>query len=339
MSSDASEPGLTTSSLLMPIGNPINRFCDDFCSNLVEDNLISNSKSEIQEEPPENFELQGYAILQKIGEGAEASVYSATKIGTSDIIALKVFRKEKRLGTEKPKEIEIAQSLNHPNCLPILGSFVTPSNEYVISMPLSKYGAFQISKKPELTTYDAIRFLDQVGRALEYMHNNGYVHRDIKPQNVLIFDSVLTLCDFSVSTKLNNPNELLSGEIGTSFFMAPQVANQEPYKPKPADMWSLGVSAFVLIYGTYPYDLQQIYDSAGINNPKNNVSRIQPLGDLVFPTYPSLPTELKDILSRLLDKNPDTRMTATELVNHPFIQQYRNKWNNMVALMEETDAK
>ncbi|EAY08152.1 protein kinase, putative [Trichomonas vaginalis G3] len=205
-------------------------------------------------------------------------------------------------------------------------------------MPLAKYGAFEITKQPELTIYDAVRFLDQIGSALQYMHENGYVHRDIKPQNVLIFDTTFALCDFSVSAKLHDPNELLSGEIGTSFFMAPQVANQEQYKPKPADMWSLGVTTYVLIYGTYPYDLQKIYDTSGQDMVKNNISRIQPLGDLTFPDYPILPKDLKDILRGLLDKDPDKRMTAAELVNHPFIQNNKNNWSNIIQLMEESDV-
>lgn len=338
LSSDVSDKQGNPSSLLMPVGNPINRFCDDFASNLVEDNINNNSKNELIEEGTEVFEMQGYAILKKIGEGAEAAVYSASKMGTTDIIALKVFRKDKRLGSEKPREIEIASALHHPHCLPIFNSFLTPSSEYVISMPLAKYGAFEVTKRPELSIYDAVRFLHQIGSALEYMHENGYVHRDIKPQNVLIFETGFALCDFSVSTKLHNPDELLTGEIGTSFFMSPQVSNQEQYKPKPADMWSLGVTIFVLIYGTYPYDLQKIYDNASQSMLKNNVSRIQPLGELEFPEYPTLPTDLKNILRKLLDKDPDTRMTASELVNHPYIQKYKNNWNNIISLMEEDDS-
>lgn len=318
--------------LLVAIDNPINRFCDDFASSLVEDVQQRNSKNESTFANTEIEQVQGYTIIRRIGEGAEATVYEATKLGSSTSIALKHFKKDKRMRDEFPKEVEIARALHHPHCLPILDSFKSEAGEYYIAMPIARHGALNVPRRPELTVLNGGRFLLQIGSALEHMHANGYVHRDVKPQNVLIFDDGYSLCDFSVSTKLQKPDEDLSGEIGTSFFMAPQVANQENYKPKPADMWSLGVTIFLLLYGTYPYNLEKVAEQANPDIHVNNISRIKPLCDLEFPECPVIPNEMKEIIAGLLEKNPEKRLTAEQLIQNEWLINIDKECSKLMSM-------
>ena len=325
--------------LLVAIDNPINRFCDDFASSLLEDTPARNNKNDSGFANTEIDEVEGYTILKRIGEGAEATVFEATKDGTSESIALKRFKKDKRMKDEFPKEIEIARALHHPNCLPILDAFKSQAGEYYVSMPIARYGALNASHRPELTVMGGVRFLVQMGSALQHMHQNGFVHRDIKPQNVLVFDFGYALCDFSVSTKLQKPDEDLSGEIGTSYFMAPQVANQENYKPKPADMWSLGVTIFVLLYGVYPYNLEKVAEQVDPDIRVNNISRIKPLCELEFPKTPIIPDEMKEIIAGLLKKNPEERMTADQLCENEWLKEMDDENQKLMSVLPLNEEK
>ena len=325
--------------LLVAIDNPINRFCDDFASSLLEDTPQRTSKSDSTFTNTEIDEVEGYTILKRIGEGAEATVFEATKDGSTESIALKRFKKDKRMKDEIPKEVEIARLLHHPNCLAVYDAFKSQAGDYYVSMPIARFGALNSSHRPELTIMEGVRFLVQMGSALAHMHSNNIVHRDIKPQNVLIFDFGYSLCDFSVSTKLQKPDEDLSGEIGTSFFMAPQVANQENYKPKPADMWSLGVTIYVLLYGIYPYNLEKVAEQVDPDIRVNNISRIKPLCELEFPESPVVPNEMKEIIAGLLKKNPDERLTADQLCENEWLKEMDYEHQKLLSLMPLNDEK
>lgn len=321
--------------LLVAIENPINRFFDDFASSLVDiphsklpknDGTFANSELEV---------IEGYTLLRKVGEGADASVFEGVKEGETESVALKIFNKsDKQAKMEAPKEVEIAQNLDHPFIIKVFDSFRLPNNDYVVVMPISRSGSLQNLHSPDLTVNGAIKFLDQIGSALAYMHRLCYVHRDIKPSNILIFDDGYKLCDFSVSTKLSLPDQVLSLEVGTSFFMAPEVTNNGVYLPMPADMWSLGITTFLLIYGTYPFDLEKVAEQADPNKRICNISRLQPLCELTFPDTPIIPNELKYIISRLLRKKPEERMTAEELANNEWIHKKRRDWEDLLKKAE-----
>ena len=321
--------------LLVAIENPINRFFDDFASSLVD---IPHAKLSKNDVPFANSELEvidGYTVVRKIGEGGDASVFEGIKEGETESVALKIFKKgDKQAKTEAPKEVEIAQNLDHPFIIKILDSFKLPNNDYVVVMPIAHKGSLQNSHSPDLTVNGAIKFLDQIGSALAYMHRLCYVHRDIKPGNVLIFDDGYKLCDFSVSTKLSLPDQVLSLEVGTSYFMAPEVTNNGVYLPMPADMWSLGITIFLLIYGFYPYNLEKVAEQADPDKRICNIARLQPLCELTFPETPIIPEELKDIISRLLRKKPEERMTAEELANNEWIHKKRKEWEDLLKSAE-----
>lgn len=184
-------------------------------------------------------------------------------------------------------------------------------------MPFADYGALNNSNEPEITIMMAIELLSQIGSALCYMHNKNIIHHDIKPQNILLFNFGFVLCDFSVSVVLSNSDQLLRDRTGTSVFMAPEIS-QNSYKPKPTDMWSLGITVFCLLFGKYPYNLGCFDQNTSIPpyiRITNNVMNY----DLVFPENHIIPDPLKEIITMLLNKNPDERMTSQELVSNPWL--------------------
>ena len=309
--------------LLEVVDNPINQFCDDFASYLVEE--IPTSKQEQPKFPSnESEDIEGYKIIRRIGDGAEAAVFEVKKNGFKKKLALKRYKKVNNLKDGIPMEIEIAKLLKHPNCINIFESFRLASGEFIVSMPLAKLGSLHNTNQPEISPMEAVLLLDNIGKALQYMHSHGIIHRDIKPQNILVFNDHFTLCDYSVSAILKSEDELLSGYTGSPIFMAPEVS-PIAYKPKPPDMWSLGVTVFSLLYGKYPYDLEKGLQQVEQNYVKN-VARSIDLGELTFPDTPAVPNQLKIIIEGLLKKNPDERMTADQLMSSEWLQKVLSNW-------------
>jgi serine/threonine protein kinase len=316
--------------LLAVVESPINRFCDDFASSLVHETHARNAKQSPSFPSTETDDIEGYTVIRRIGDGAEAAVFEAIKDGTTESIALKRYKKVNNMKDGIPMEVEIAKLLNHPNCVRIIDNFRSPMGDFIVAMPLAKEGSLLSSQQPEITPNEAIQLLFEIGSALQHMHSQGVVHRDIKPQNILIFDDCFALCDYSVSTVLKQ-DEMISGYTGSPIFMAPEVS-PVLYKPKPPDMWSLGVSVYALLFGKYPYDLERGLQQVEQNYVKN-VARSLDLGELKFPDVPVVPQELKDILAALLIKNPDKRLTADQLVSIEWMKNALHKWREQFKFL------
>lgn len=311
---------------LSSILNPINRFYDDFASSLIDD-IGSNKENELNVLPDANIqELEGYTIVRCIGSGAEASVYEAIENQTHYSCAIKKYNNVQINDENIPREISIARDLDNPYCLKILHFFKSISGNYIVVLPIADE-ALTTSNSPQITVIGAITILLHIGTALNYMHSLNIVHRDVKPQNILLFSEIesYVLCDFSISTKLSRSDEKVISKVGTSYFMAPEIGYNKEYSPKPADMWALGISVYWLLYGTLPFNLLENITQ------DNHVNKIAFETELQFPPIPIVPNELKRIISHLLDKNCQTRMTATQLISDPFLinkyQSYQEALN------------
>lgn len=325
--------------LLISIENPINRFCDDFASSLVDDGPSRSNKSESPFSQAENEQIIGFTIIKVLGIGAEATVYEAHKNRSSVPLAIKQYKQVKNMGNGLPREVELANMLDHPRITKVLECFQNTNKEFIVVMPLAKYGSLQYSSLPEITYTEAVILLSQIGSALSYMHSLKMVHRDIKPQNILLAEDGFLLCDFSVSSQLGSDDEMLSGLTGTSVFMSPEISNHNLYLPKPADMWALGVTVFVLLYGRFPYNLDKALENNtdaqwNTMNITKNVNDIE----LVFPSVPAVPNELKQIIAGLLDKNPVERMTAKSLSEHPYIIEKMDDWKRLVEYLHDNPS-
>lgn len=300
--------------LLSSITNPVNRFSEDFASSLVNEDNEQNADELSIALPALIKELDGFTILKSLASGSEADVYVAEDNQTHTLCAIKRYINIQIMDDNGPREMLIAQELDHPNCLKIYQCFKSSSGNYIVIMPYSSDGSLSVSNTPQITVNGAISLLLQIGSALQYMHSLNLIHRDVKPENILIFPNSYVLCDFSISVKLNHPDEKLNSKIGTSYFMAPEVSYNNEYSPKPADMWALGISVYWLLYGTLPFHLLENLDV------DNTVNKTAFNHQLTFPSIPVVPIELKTIISRLLDKNFETRLTADQLIQDSYLQ-------------------
>jgi serine/threonine protein kinase len=245
---NASDADLSEHPLLLSVDVPVNRFCDHFASALDS----GPADVALAPESRDAIEFDGFRTLSAVGRGASGFVYKAVDIETGQTVALKVHKRSDRFATEIPREVYIAQQLDHPRILQILRTFEiqrTRESLYVAVLPFAESGSLCQSNVPTLTTIAAVELLLQIGDALAYMHSLNIVHRDIKPQNILVFDDGFRLCDFSVTVALTDTNQILNDQYGTSVFMAEK--SPPTHTGRYVSSWNNG-----LLFTIWPFAVQ-----------------------------------------------------------------------------------
>ncbi|PSN39585.1 hypothetical protein C0J52_18754 [Blattella germanica] len=231
--------------------------------------------------------MEKYEVLGLIGEGSFGRVYKAKCRKTRKTVAFKIIRKrgrsEKEL-TSLRQEFQIQQHLHHPNIIQMLDSFET-ENEIVVVTEYAEKELYEILGKEGYLSEEKVQEIacDLVS-ALYYLHSHRVLHRDLKPQNILIeANGVAKLCDFGFARSMSSGTHVLTSIKGTPLYMAPELIEEKPYDHN-ADLWSLGCIIYELLVGTPPFCTTSILH----------------LG--------------------LLEKDPALRLTWPELLEHPFVK-------------------
>ena len=135
------------------------------------------------------------------------------------------------------------------------------------------------------------------------------IHRDIKPDNLLVSNRILKIADFGVSEIIKYENASISHHMGTLAFMAPEALTNSSFNGHSIDIWAGGVTLFKMLFGFVPF-----------RSTNNEELRSQIINDKpIYPHKIIIEPELKDLLNRLLDKNPVTRINLKEIKNHSWI--------------------
>eukprot|EP00760_Papus_ankaliazontas_P009180 PhM_4_TR13977/c4_g7_i6/m.15613/K07359/CAMKK2; calcium/calmodulin-dependent protein kinase kinase 2 len=214
-----------------------------------------------------NKVINGYTMITTIGVGS----YGKVKLGISntnedECVAIKILRRNKRnTGLDDiRREIEIMEKVNHPNLVKLTAVIDDPTvdkmymvMEYVGGGTLMKNFVLRPPHQPFDAAMFRTRFLD-VLHGLQYLHNHNVVHMDIKPENILVGeDGTCKLADFGVSTILQanfeRDEDVLESMKGTPMFHAPEVVQGVPFHGKATDVWALGVTMYMCVYGRSPF--------------------------------------------------------------------------------------
>lgn len=255
----------------------------------------------------------------QIGCGVFGKVYQAMNMSTGELLAVKTIslsvnkiKLEKDLVNIK-RELDILKSIDHPNiikyfqtdylpetgCIDILMEYI-PSGS--MNLLISKYKGFSES---------VIRnYTKQLLLGLEYLHSRGIVHRDLKSANLLITeDGTLKLTDFGCSRRFDEKNAWSQSFKGSPYWMAPEVVLRKKHTFL-ADIWSVGCLVIEMASGRPPwsnYSTQAKEVLKLIAEPNN------------LPVIPAVTRDLEDFLEKCLQRNPDYRLTAKELLRHRFL--------------------
>ncbi|XP_067994963.1 serine/threonine-protein kinase 36 isoform X2 [Melanerpes formicivorus] len=254
--------------------------------------------------------MENYHILEKIGEGSFGRVYKGRRRHSAQVVALKfipkVGRSEKELKNLQ-QEIDIMRGLHHPNIIQMLDSFET-SKEVVVVTDYAEGELFQILEDDGSLPEDQVQTIAaQLVSALYYLHSHRILHRDMKPQNILLDkDGVVKLCDFGFARAMSIHTMVLTSIKGTPLYMPPELVEERPYD-HTADLWSVGCILYELFVGTPPFYTSSIFQliSLIVNDPIKWPVAISPV--------------FKSFLQGLLKKDPCQRLSWPELLSHPFI--------------------
>jgi hypothetical protein len=259
-----------------------------------------------------------YRIEREVGAGGMATVYLAEDLRHGRQVALKVLRPElaATLGPERFfREIQVAARLQHPHILPLhdsgeAGGFLYFVMPYVEGESLRE----RLARVGELPVHDAVKILVEVVDALAYAHSQGVVHRDIKPDNVMLSGRHALVTDFGVAKAVSEATgrqQLTTAGValGTPSYMAPEQAAADPNLDHRVDIYAVGAMAYELLTGRPPF--------TGMTSQQILAAHVTQAPDPVSRHRPSCPPGLEAVIMRCLAKRAADRFqTAEELLQN-----------------------
>lgn len=256
---------------------------------------------------------EDYILEKEIGIGAFSKVHKCTNIKTSKKFAVKIIDKKIFESVSKNhilNEIAILRLVNHPNVIHLENTYENLTHIFIV-LELIEDGDFldYINGKPCFSEECAKKIIKQMLEAVGYLHEFGIVHCDIKPENILYdknTENIIKLTDFGLS-KMIFSSQKIEISRGTVTYIAPEVLSSRGYGIE-SDLWSIGIILFLLLNGNLPFDG---------NSDEEVINKINE-----FKTYynPTLSIDANDFLIRLLEPNPQKRITTKEALLHPFIK-------------------
>ncbi|XP_004679276.1 PREDICTED: serine/threonine-protein kinase 10 [Condylura cristata] len=259
-----------------------------------------------------------WEIVGELGDGAFGKVYKAKNKETGALAAAKVIETKSEEELEDYiVEIEILATCDHPYIVKLLGAYYFDAKLWIIIefCPGGAVDAIMLELDRGLTEPQIQVVCRQMLEALHFLHSKKIIHRDLKAGNVLMtLEGDIRLADFGVSAKNLKTLQKRDSFIGTPYWMAPEVVMCETMKDTPydykADIWSLGIT---------------MIEMAQIEPPHHELNPMRVLLKIAKSDPPTLLSpskwspQFRDFLKTALDKNPETRPSAAQLLEHPFV--------------------
>lgn len=251
-----------------------------------------------------------YAVERELGRGGMATVYLALDSKHGRKVAIKVLQPELAavLGAERfLQEIRIAARLAHPHILPLIDSGEADGLLYYVT-PHVPDGSLRerLEREGRLPVAEALRIAREVGAALDYAHRQGFIHRDVKPENILFADGLAVLADFGIARALCTTDAeertAVGVTVGTPGYMSPEQAAGEAEVGAASDQYSLACVVYEILAGEPPFRGK----SPRATIMKHMAERPRPLRAL----RPEVPARIELALARALSKEPAERFAS-----------------------------
>ncbi|XP_042297511.1 calcium/calmodulin-dependent protein kinase kinase 2 isoform X6 [Sceloporus undulatus] len=286
-------------------------------------------------------QLNQYTLKDEIGKGSYGVVKLAYNENDNTYYAMKVLSKKKLMrqagfprrppprGAKPPlegfcqpkgpieqvyQEIAILKKLDHPNVVKLVEVLDDPSEDhlYMVFELVKKGPVMEVPNLKPLTEDQARFYFQDLIKGIEYLHYQKIIHRDIKPSNLLVGeDGHIKIADFGVSNEFKGTDALLTNTVGTPAFMAPETLSEtrKIFSGKALDVWAMGITLYCFVFGQCPFMDERILSLH--SKIKSQM--------LEFPDQPDISDELKDLITKMLDKSPESRITVPEIKVHPWV--------------------
>ncbi|XP_063219592.1 calcium/calmodulin-dependent protein kinase kinase 1 isoform X2 [Bacillus rossius redtenbacheri] len=282
------------------------------------------------------LQLRQYRLMESIGQGSYGIVKLAYNEEDESLYAMKILSKRKllrkagvfgrpapsrRSAGKKPggsplervyREIAVLKKLDHPNVVKLVEVLDDPAEDhlYLVFELLEKGEVLSIPTDKPLSEETARTYFREVVQGIEYLHYQRIIHRDIKPSNLLLGeDGRVLIADFGVCNEFHGSDATLSSTAGTPAFTAPEALKGGVFSGKAADIWSMGITLYAFVHGYPPF-----YD----DNVLTLYRKIQN-EPVKFAESSTISDDLKDLIVRMLQKDPTQRITLPEIKMHPWV--------------------
>ncbi|XP_038604357.1 serine/threonine-protein kinase PLK4 [Tachyglossus aculeatus] len=257
--------------------------------------------------------IEDFKVGNLLGKGSFAGVYRAKSIHTGLEVAIKMIDKKAmhkaKMVQRVQNEVRIHCQLKHPSILELYNYFEDSNYVYLI-LELCHNGEMNRYLKNRMkpfTEKEVRHFMHQIVRGLLYLHSHGILHRDLTLSNLLLTGAMnVKIADFGLATQLALPHEKHYTLCGTPNYISPEVATRSAHGPA-ADVWALGCLLYTLLVGRPPFDTDSVRATLG---------RVV-LADYRLPA--ALSAEARDLIGRLLRRDPAARPGLAALLDHPFL--------------------
>jgi aurora kinase len=277
-----------------------------------------SSQSQNPGQSAKTFHLGMFEIGKPLGKGKFGRVYLARERSTGFVCALKVLHKSElqqgRVEKQVRREIEIQSNLAHPNILRLYGHFHDSKRIFLILEFAGKGELYKhLRKAQRFPEWQAAQYIAQMASALKYLHKKHVIHRDIKPENILVgLHGEIKISDFGWS--VHAPNNRRNTMCGTLDYLPPEMCRHQGgrdgkddnWYSEKIDLWSLGVLTYEFLVGEAPFE----------DTPAMTQRRIA-RGEMTIP--PFISAEARDLIKRLLQLDPEKRLSLEEVEVHPWI--------------------
>uniref|UniRef100_A0A7S4L130 non-specific serine/threonine protein kinase n=1 Tax=Guillardia theta TaxID=55529 RepID=A0A7S4L130_GUITH len=261
--------------------------------------------------------LEEYEVMKLLGKGSFGSVYCVRRLADRSLHVMKkisIHNMPAKERTATEQEVKVLQRLRHPGIVCYEDSFIHKNRQLCIVMTYCEGGDLAtVIEKRRMRAFpenEVVSWFLQIALALQYMHEEHILHRDLKTQNIFLTrNNIIKLGDFGIAKVLEGTLEMAKTVIGTPYYMSPELFRNQPYSFK-SDIWSLGCVLYEIV------SLRHAFEARDMNSLVQKILRAS-----YGPIPATVSKELRSLLKNMLSLSPQSRPSVNEILALPFIRK------------------